>query len=73
MIWYASPHRPFEATDEDMKAFGDLSEASRAHHGEIIAMDRSIGTLRRGLRDMGIAGDTLVWFCMTMAVCPRSQ
>ena len=63
MIWYASPHRPFEATDEDMKAFGDLSEASRAHHGEIIAMDRSIGTLRQGLRDMGIAGNTLVWFC----------
>ena len=39
MIWYASPHRPFEATDEDMKAFGD--------HGEIIAMDTSIGTCAR--------------------------
>ena len=63
MIWYASPHRPFEAQDEDMEAFADLSEASRVHHGEIVAMDRSIGNLRRGLRDLGIADNTLVWFC----------
>ena len=63
MIWYASPHRPFEARDKDMEAFADLSEASRVHHGEIVAMDRSIGNLRRGLRDLGIAGNTLVWFC----------
>ena len=63
MIWYASPHRTFEARDEDMKAFGDLSEASRAHHGEIVAMDKSIGALRQGLRDLGIADNTLVWFC----------
>ena len=63
VIWYASPHRPFEAYDEDMEAFADLSEASRVHHGEIVAMDRSISNLRRGLRDLGIADDTLVWFC----------
>ena len=63
MIWYASPHRPFEAYDADMEAFADLSEASRIHHGEIVAMDRSIGNLRQRLRDMGIAGNTLLWFC----------
>ena len=62
LIWYASPHRPFEALDADMEAFEDLPEASRVHHGEIVAMDRSIGTLRHGLRDLGIAGNTLVWF-----------
>ena len=62
LIWYASPHRPFEALNEDMEVFADLPEASRAHHGEIVAMDRSIGTLRQRLRDMGIARNTLVWF-----------
>ena len=31
-------------------------------HGELVAMDRSIGTLRKGLRDLGIADNTLVWF-----------
>jgi arylsulfatase A-like enzyme len=62
MIWYASPHRPFEALDDDKEAFPGLPEPSRLHHGEIVAMDRSIGTLRQGLRDLGIADNTLVWF-----------
>ncbi|MDE0179659.1 MAG: sulfatase-like hydrolase/transferase, partial [Gammaproteobacteria bacterium] len=52
LIWYASPHRPFEALDADMAAFEELPEASRVHHGEIVAMDRSIGMLRQGLRDL---------------------
>lgn len=62
LIWYASPHRPFEALQTDMDVFQDMPEASRAHHGEIVAMDRSIGTLRQGLRDLGLAGNTLIWF-----------
>jgi arylsulfatase A-like enzyme len=33
------------------------------HLGEIVALDRSIGTLRRGLRDMGVEKNTLVWYC----------
>ena len=31
--------------------------------GEIIALDRSVGMLRQGLRDMGLAENTLIWFC----------
>ena len=62
LIWYASPHGPMEALDKDEAAFVDMPEFSRAHHGEIVAMDRSIGMLRRGLRDLGIAENTLVWF-----------
>ena len=62
VIWYASPHRPFEARDKDKESFNNMPEPSRGHHGEIVAMDRSIGTLRQGLRDLGIAKDTLVWF-----------
>ncbi len=62
LIWYASPHGPMEAFDDDKAPFVDMHEFSAAHHGEIIAMDRSIGQLRQGLRDLGIADDTLVWF-----------
>ena len=62
VIWYASPHRPMEASEDDAKPFAHLNPASRDHHGEIVAMDRSIGALRKGLRDLGIAGNTLVWF-----------
>ena len=37
-------------------------EASHAQHGEIIAMDRSVGALRQGLGNLGIGANTLVWF-----------
>jgi arylsulfatase A-like enzyme len=32
-------------------------------YGSITAMDRQIGRLRRELRELGIADDTIVWFC----------
>ncbi len=62
VIWYSSPHRPLAASEEDAKPFSHLDPGSRDHHGEIVAMDRSIGALRSGLRDLGIAENTLVWF-----------
>ena len=46
-----------------MAAFGALDRTSQNHHGELVALDRSIGSLRRGLRKLGIAENTLVWFC----------
>lgn len=62
VIWYGSPHSPFRAAEEDGAAFAELDRESRAHYGELVAMDRSIGALRAGLRQLGIEKDTLVWF-----------
>ena len=62
LIWYASPHSPMEALDKDKAAFADMHEFSAAHHGEIVAMDRSIGMLRKGIAELGIRDNTLVWF-----------
>ncbi|MDO8544902.1 MAG: sulfatase-like hydrolase/transferase [Opitutaceae bacterium] len=62
MIWYGSPHAPFAAAPGDKKTFGELERLSQDHYGELVAMDRSIGTLRQGLRKLGIADNTLVWF-----------
>ncbi len=63
VVWYGSPHSPFVANDEDAAAFAHLPPNSRDHHAEIAAMDRSLGTLRAGLRDVGVAQNTLLWFC----------
>ncbi|VGO17010.1 Choline-sulfatase [Pontiella desulfatans] len=62
VIWYGSPHSPFIATDGDSKAFESLDAKGKQHHGELVAMDRSVGTLRSGLRKMGLSDETLVWF-----------
>jgi arylsulfatase A-like enzyme len=64
VIWYGSPHFPYAALEEDTAGLpADLDPRVAQLFGEIIAMDRSIGMLRRGLRDMGLAENTLVWFC----------
>jgi arylsulfatase A-like enzyme len=62
VVWYGSPHSPFVADAKDTGAFSKLQNESREHYGELVAMDRSIGTLRAGLRDLGIEKDTLLWF-----------
>ncbi len=62
VIWYGTPHSPFVAAEEDMAAFTELDEPSRNHYGELVAMDRSIGALRRGLRELEIEQSTLLWF-----------
>jgi arylsulfatase A-like enzyme len=51
------------AAEEDMRGFEGMERNSRNHHGELVAMDRSIGALRAGLRRLGIADNTLLWFC----------
>ena len=63
VIWYGSPHSPYIASPADKAAFGSLDEDSQNHYGELVAMDRSIGTLRKGLRELGLAENTLLLFC----------
>ena len=63
VIWYGTPHSPFVASDEDRAPFAKLDAKSANHYGELVAMDRSIGTLRKTLRELEIADNTLVWFC----------
>jgi len=63
VIWFASPHRPFEALDVDAAPFKNSTDrVSADHHAEIVALDRAMGMLRKGLRELNIADDTLVWF-----------
>ncbi|MFH5804628.1 sulfatase [Alienimonas sp. DA493] len=73
VVWYGSPHSPFEASEEDAASFADLEKGSRNHHGEIAAMDRSVGALRAGLREAGVAEDTLLWFCSDNGGLPRIE
>lgn len=62
VIWYGSPHAPYIASEADKTAFSSLDRSSAEHYGELVAMDRSIGTLRQGLRKLGLAENTLLWF-----------
>ena len=63
VIWDGSPHAPFVATDDDMKELKSLETKSRNHYGELVAFDRSLGTLRSKLRELKIADNTIIWYC----------
>lgn len=71
VIWFGTPHSPFRAAEEDMQSFNDLDKNSRNHYGELVALDRSIGTLRAELRKLDIADDTLVWYCSDNGGLPK--
>ena len=71
VIWDGSPHSPWIASDADREPFKNLNEKSQHHYGELAAFDRSVGVLRKGLRDLDIADNTILWFCSDNGGLPR--
>jgi len=63
VIWDGSPHTPMLASEEDRSEFKDLDERSQNHYGELVAFDRSLGVLRKELKELGISDNTILWFC----------
>lgn len=65
VVWFGAPHQPYEALPEDKSLYDGLGLKDEHQHrlGEITAMDRAIGVLRDQLRELGVADNTLLWFC----------
>jgi arylsulfatase A-like enzyme len=62
VVWFGNPHSPHRALETDRAAYRSLPERQQHYLGEITGVDRAMGTLRKGLRELGIAEDTLLWF-----------
>ena len=73
VIWYGTPHSPWIASEQDRAEFADLDDRSQHHYGELVAMDRSIGTLRTGLRELQVERDTVLWFTSDNGGLPRIE
>ena len=73
VIWFGTPHSPWMGLEKDLGSFASLEAKSQHHYAELAAMDRSLGSLRAGLREIGIARDTLVWFCSDNGGLPGFQ
>ncbi len=63
VIWDGSPHDPFLASEKDRDNFNDLDNQSQHHYGELVAFDRSLGVLRKTLKDLGLENNTILWYC----------
>ncbi len=66
MIWFGSPHWPYEASAEDQQVYVDmgmtLNDGKTQRFTEITQMDEDIGRLRVELQNLNIASNTMLWF-----------
>ncbi len=62
-IWFHAPHLPVVASAKHRKPYQSHGLHERNYYGCITAMDEQIGRLRAHLRALGVADDTMVWFC----------
>lgn len=62
VVWFGSPHAPHEALDSDRRLYSNQPEKMQHFYGEITAMDRAIGNLRKELRRLRISDNTLFWY-----------
>jgi arylsulfatase A-like enzyme len=71
VVWFGSPHGPHKALDSDREQYKDEPERFQHFYGEITAMDRAIGKLRREIKDLGIKENTVFWYCSDNGALPR--
>ena len=63
VIWFHTPHSPVLAGSKYQEMYAGLSENKQHYYGCITAMDEQIGRLRRELRNLNVAENTMIWFC----------
>jgi arylsulfatase A-like enzyme len=63
VVWFHAPHWPVVAGTKYRDMYPGQSEFAQNHFGCITAMDEQIGRLRKKLRQLGIAENTMFWFC----------
>ena len=63
VVWFHTPHLPVIAGAKYRKMYSQYSDDEQHYYGCVTAMDEQMGRLRNQLRELGIADDTMVWFC----------
>jgi arylsulfatase A-like enzyme len=63
VVWFHAPHEPVVGHPRYMaELYADRPEEERHYYSVVTALDAQMGRLRRELRELGVAEDTLVWF-----------
>lgn len=63
VIWFGSPHKPHVGSPDSIAAYTAAPAKQRAFLAEVTGIDTAMGELRAGLRRLGIAENTLLWYC----------
>ena len=63
VIWFGNPHSPHVGTEKFLRMYEGEDKAYANFYAEITAMDAAMGRLRTGIRKLGIAENTILWYC----------
>ncbi len=63
VIWFHTPHSPVLAGPRNRELYAGFSEGEQHYYGCITALDEQVGRLRGELRQLGISGNTMLWYC----------
>jgi arylsulfatase A len=62
-VWTHEPHLPIESAEEFMEPYANIEdEGIRQHHGNITQLDHAFGMVMRGLDELGLRDETIVFF-----------
>ena len=62
-VWTHEPHLPIESAEEFMKPYAHIdNEGIRQHHGNITQLDHAFGIVMKGLDELGLRDNTIVFF-----------
>ena len=61
VVWFPSPHDPHQEVPDGPSLYDGEKQAG--YYREITLLDQQLGRLRRELRNMGVADDTILWYC----------
>ena len=61
VVWFPSPHDLHEEVPEGPSLYDGKPHAG--YYREITLLDQQLGRLRREISEMGIADNTIVWYC----------
>jgi arylsulfatase A-like enzyme len=63
VVWFHTPHEPVRGGPEFLKMYPNCPKDEQHYYAAITAMDLQMARLRKELRDLGIADNTMLWFC----------
>ena len=61
VVWFPSPHDPHQEVPDGPSLYDGKKHAG--YYREITLLDQQVGRLRRELRNLDIADNTILWYC----------
>lgn len=63
VIWFHAPHAPVVGGPPYRARYAEQNENRQHYYAVVTALDEQVGRLRKKLRDLKVAENTMLWFC----------